>query len=69
MEPGSEELNVNSGRLSFVGPSGPESTVVSGAVTSTTKVRVVAGASVFSAGSVARTWNVCWPSLRSAAGS
>ena len=48
--------------MSFVGPDGPESIVVSGGVVSTVNERLAGVGSVLLAGSVARTSNVCPPS-------
>src|SRR5215210_7420913 len=60
--PSSSEEKPNVGVVSFVAPAGPESIVVSGGLLSTAKTRWAGEASVFPAGSIARTWKVCGPS-------
>src|ERR671923_278204 len=60
---GSSEEKVNVASVEVVVPEGPESIVVSGAAVSTVQVRVSGVWSVLPAASVARTENVCSPSL------
>ena len=62
MVPSSSEEKPKAGVGSFVAPDGPESIVVLGGVLSTSKARWAGEASVFPAGSMARTWKVCGPS-------
>ena len=64
VEPPSVEVNVNVGVLSLVVPSGGDVIVVFGAAVSTVNVRDAGVASVLPAASVARTSNVCDPSVR-----
>jgi hypothetical protein len=66
LEPGSLALNVKVGVVSLDGSAGPESMVVFGAVRSIVQVKLAGDASVLPAGSVARTSNVCVPSLSAA---
>ena len=60
---GSLDANAKAGRRSSVVSPGPALIVVSGAVVSTVKLRIAGVASVFVAGSVARTLKRCAPSL------
>ena len=60
---GSSEENSNVAELELVGSEGPESIVVSGAVVSMVQVLVAGVWSVLPTLSVARTENVCEPSL------
>jgi hypothetical protein len=59
-------VKLNGGAVSFVGPDGPPPIAVSGARVSTVNVRAAGVASVFPAASVARTSNVCCPSVNEA---
>ncbi len=61
VEPGSLELNVNVGVVSFDGCAGVESMLVTGAVRSIVQVSLAGVASVLPAGSVARTSKVWLP--------
>ena len=63
VEPASVEVNENVGVESVVVPVGPDVMVVSGAVVSTVKARLAGEASTLPAASIARTSNVCGPSL------
>ena len=63
-DPGSVAENANVGVGTFVRPSGPPASAVSGGVVSTVSARTAGEASTFVAGSVARTSNVCAPSAR-----
>jgi hypothetical protein len=60
LEPASVEVKLKLADVEFVGFAGPDVIVVSGAVRSIVHVWLAGVASVFPAGSVARTWNV-WP--------
>ena len=62
--PGGDAANANVGVVSRVSAGCAPTNPVSGAVESTTKVRVAGVASRLLAASTARTENVCWPSGR-----
>src|SRR4051812_4817962 len=62
VEPVSEEENSNAASVALVRSSGPESTLVCGAVVSTRQVREAGVVSVLPAASVPRTRIVCEPS-------
>ena len=64
VEPASLELKPKLALVAFVGLAGPDVIDVSGAVVSIVHVKLAGVASVFPAGSVARTWNVCEPAAR-----
>src|SRR3954469_24910904 len=68
VEPASDEWNVNAGVAVLSSAGGAESIVVSGAVRSIVHVSVAGVASVFPAGSVARTSKVWLPSASAAGG-
>ena len=55
VDPGSLDEKVNRGVWSFVGPAGPESIVVTGAIVSTVKLRVAGVSSGSRSESTART--------------
>jgi hypothetical protein len=64
VEPASLEVKLKLGPVAFDGFVGAEVIVVSGAVRSIVHVWLAGVASVFPAGSVARTWNVWLPAAR-----
>jgi len=63
LEPLSLEVNVKVALVTFVGFAGADPILVSGALVSIVHVYEAGVGSVFPAGSVARTWKVCVPSV------
>ncbi len=64
LEPASVDVKLKLAEVEFVAAGGADVIVVSGAVRSTVHVWLAGVASVFPAGSVARTWKVWLPAVK-----